>query len=558
MKKQIAGADAPFEVCWDSLGIPHIYAATVADAYRGMGYVEGHERLWQIHLSCLYANGNAASAMGERFVRQDALHRAFGVPANYPIPDSPGDWVVDAYLEGLNALVDSLDEIPPEFAHTGVEPRRFTRADVAARYRFTNWFQHRSWPNKMVMGQLMARHGVEYFRHHVLRFSSVDETLIEELREPLQSMNLAAVQLLYPDAPVSGSNNWAVTSRLSNSGKPMLAMDPHQAFSIPNTFFYSHLHAPGWDVFGASFPGVPYFMMGYTRDLAWGLTTGNVDNYDVYVEEVDGDTYRDPDGWQPLQHRVEKIEIKGGSSRDIEIVDTRHGPLIEALTHAVGLTDQAPGRYQTSISWNLTHLPTSAGALAKLPLARDAAEFGEALFEGDVCPLVNNIICVDRHDDLRRFIAATLPVRNGATGIVPLAGWNRDYDFEMSCARDLLVEHNPASGYALTANNDTMGESGPFPIHNFPAHPARSNRIRELLEAGGPFSPADFEAMQLDEFDARAREVVPELLEALRDRDDEDLVLACELLDAWDFVATKESRAACLYYPFLDRVWHRR
>ena len=88
MKKHIAGADAPFEVCWDNLGIPHIYAATVADAYRGMGYVEGHERLWQIHLSCLYANGNAASAMGERFVRQDALHRAFGVPANYPIPDS--------------------------------------------------------------------------------------------------------------------------------------------------------------------------------------------------------------------------------------------------------------------------------------------------------------------------------------------------------------------------------------------------------------------------------------------------------------------------------------
>ena len=106
----IPNCDGEFDICWDDLGIPHVYAATVADAFRGMGYVEGYERLWQIHLSCLYANGNAASVFGERFVRQDLLHRAFDVPAaRLGIPDSPGDWIVDAYLDGLNACVASLD-----------------------------------------------------------------------------------------------------------------------------------------------------------------------------------------------------------------------------------------------------------------------------------------------------------------------------------------------------------------------------------------------------------------------------------------------------------------
>ncbi len=559
--KTIAGADAPFDICWDHLGIPHVYATTIADAYRGMGYVEGYERLWQIHLSCLYANGNAAQNLGERFVAQDALHRAFGVPASYDLPESPGDWVVDAYLEGLNAYVDTLDDPSPEFRHTGALPRRFTRADVAARYRFTNFFQHRSWPNKLMLGRLMATHGVEWFRRHVLRFSDDDEKLIETLREPLRTMNLRPINLLFPDAPVSGSNNWVVTGALSASGKPMLAMDPHQAYSIPNTFFYVHLHAPGWDVFGASFPGVPYFMMGYTKKIAWGLTTGFVDNYDVYVEEIDGDRYRTPDGWADVDRRTETIEIRDSAARKIEVASTRHGPLLEPLTDALDMTANGPQRYQTAVSWNLTHLKTSAGALALLPLAEDAAGFGDALFEGDVCPLVNNIICVDTKDDIRRFVAATLPARKDVTGMVPLPGWDPDCDFRWSRADELLVEQAPASGFALTANNDTMGDSGPFPIHNFPTLPARAERIRDLLEAGGSadgkFTPADFERMQLDLYDHRARDQIPDILTALDGLSDEDLQLAATLLRDWDCRATVDSAAACLYYPFVDRVWQR-
>ena len=83
--------------------------------------------------------------LGQRFVAQDALHKAFNVDgAQTPRPASPGDWIASAYLDGLNAYVDSLDEVPPEFAHAGAQPRRFTMDDIAARYRFTSWFQHKS------------------------------------------------------------------------------------------------------------------------------------------------------------------------------------------------------------------------------------------------------------------------------------------------------------------------------------------------------------------------------------------------------------------------------
>ncbi len=579
MQHLVEGADAPFDIVWDSLGVAHVYATTIADAYRGMGYAAGSERLWQTHLSCAFANGEAAALLGERWVRQDATQRACNVHGGETkLLASDGDWVVDAYLQGLNSWVQGLAEVPPEFLHADAEPREFTRADVAARYRFTSWFQHKSWTEKMLLGRLMATHGVDYFRDYALHFSATDEALIAELREPLRALDLGAVELAYPEvngdptaaqalSSLSGSNNWAVQGRLSASGKPMLATDPHQPHSIPNTFFYVHLHAPGWDVFGAAFPGVPYFMMGYTRDVAWGLTTGFVDCYDVFVEqlrrpvgattEADFSEHRVHSGWQPLKRRIETIAVKGGASREVEVVQTSHGVLLESLQESLGMRDSPAPDVQTALYWSFDQVPTSAGALARLPLAKSAEEFGELLFENDVCPLVNNIICVDADDNLRRFVATTTPARQGATGSVPLAGWRKDCEFSLSTAAQLVAEVNPTRGYSFTANNDTMEERGEFYIHNFPINSARADRIEQLLTSADRFSVDDFTAMQLDLLDLQAVELVPQLIAQLRGSADPQLLLACELLGEWDCKATLSSRAACIYYLFMGNFWQR-
>ena len=562
MKHKIAEADAPFEIVWDKLGIPHVYASSVADAYRGMGYAAGYERLWQIHLSCAFANGEAAALLGERFIQQDAFQRAFNVHGGLTeLPASDGDWIADAYLEGLNAYVRSLDEVPPEFNHAEAEPREFNRADIAARYRFTSWFQHKSWTEKLVLGRLMATHGVDYFSNHVLHFSDEDRALIEELNEPLRNLDPMMIRLAYPFVNVpsfSGSNNWAVTGDLSSSGKPMLATDPHQPYTIPNTFFYSHLNAGSWNAFGAAFPGVPYFMMGYTSEIAWGLTTGFVDCYDLFVEEIKADQYRTQSGWKSLETRIERIDVKGKSTKEITIQNTHHGVLLEPLMKELGMSNIKNKQFQTSLYWSLQNVATSAGALALLPTARSAKEFGEFLFENEVCPLVNNIICVDKESQLERYVAATTPVRKGVTGSVPLAGWIEKYDFLLAKPEQLLVEKNPRSGFALTANNDTMGETGEFYIHNFPTHNARADRIRELLGQKKKFSVEDFCSMQLDLYDLQAQDVLPDLIKILQESKDQEVRLASKLLEEWDCCASTESRAACLYYPFLDRFWQRK
>ena len=164
-------------------------------------------------------------------------------------------------------------------------------------------------------------------------------------------------------------------------------------------------------------------MMGFTNQLAWGLTTGFVDCYDVFVEQLAQNQYRTADGWQPIEQRTEVIGVKGGEQREVNIRSTQHGVLLEPLMQELGRVDKAPTDFQTSLYWSLRDVPTSAGALALLPTARSADEFGELLFENNVCPLVNNIICVDKANNLQRYIATTTPVRRGVTGSVPLAGW---------------------------------------------------------------------------------------------------------------------------------------
>ena len=562
MKFKVAEADSPFEIVWDKIGIPHVYAQTIEDAYRGMGYAAGYERLWQIHLSCAYANGEASALLGERFLAQDAFQKAFNVDGKQSeLPASDGDSIAEAYLQGLNAYVRALEEVPLEFKHAGALPREFTMRDIAARYRFTSWFQHKSWTEKLVLGRLMATHGVDKFSNYVLHFSDEDRSLVEELKEPLQQIDPKIIELAYPHVKVpsfSGSNNWAVTGELSVSGKPILATDPHQPFTIPSTFFYIHLHTTSWDAFGAAFPGVPYFMMGYTKDVAWGLTTGFIDCYDLFIEKIEGSEYQTQSGLKQVSSRKEIIEIKEQSSKEIDIKRTHHGVLLEPLLQELGISDLTDSTYQTSLYWSLQDVPTSAGALSRLPLATSAEEFRSFLFENDVCPLVNNIICVDKDSNLQRYIATTMPVRSKATGSVPLIGWLDKYDFALAKADQLLVENNPEEGFSLTANNDTMGEDGEFYIHNFPTHNSRAERIREFLGKNKKFSVNDFCKMQLDLKDLRAKALLPDLIKVLSPSSNEDIRLALKILKEWNCEATKDSVGACIFYPFLDTFWQRK
>ena len=53
----VAGLERPVRILRDAQAIPHIEAASEADAYLAMGYLHGQDRLWQMEIDRLAGPG---------------------------------------------------------------------------------------------------------------------------------------------------------------------------------------------------------------------------------------------------------------------------------------------------------------------------------------------------------------------------------------------------------------------------------------------------------------------------------------------------------------------
>uniref|UniRef100_UPI001953EB88 penicillin acylase family protein n=1 Tax=Stenotrophomonas maltophilia TaxID=40324 RepID=UPI001953EB88 len=85
----------------------------------------------------------------------------------------------------------------------------------------------------------------------------------------------------------TGSNNWAVHGSLTDTGKPILASDPHRLHGMPSLRQLVHLTAPGLDVVGAGEPCIPGVHIGHNGTMAWALTIFYIDQEDLYFYETD-------------------------------------------------------------------------------------------------------------------------------------------------------------------------------------------------------------------------------------------------------------------------------
>ena len=67
-----------------------------------------------------------------------------------------------------------------------------------------------------------------------------------------------------------------------------------------------------------------------------------------------------------------------------------------------------------------------------------------------------NWVLADRHGDIGYQMSGCMPVRrNGWNGLVPVAGWDSENDWQgLVAPEDLPRTRNPESGFLATANDD--------------------------------------------------------------------------------------------------------
>ncbi len=198
----------------------------------------------------------------------------------------PGRWTPEIVVSRHQGLVSNVeDELRYGRAVAAVGP------DVVKRL---GWF-HPGDPDLRIDPRIDRRllaspilELYEAFRAPV-RFEPTD--VVASARN--ESMNYdrlaAAAEFTGASAPSPediGSNNWVVAGRLSASGHPMLANDPHRAQSAPSLRYWIHLVAPGWNVIGGGEPEIPGVSIGHNEYGAWGLTIFETNAEDLYVYQT--------------------------------------------------------------------------------------------------------------------------------------------------------------------------------------------------------------------------------------------------------------------------------
>jgi len=337
-----------------------------------------------------------------------------------------------------------------------------------------------------------------------------------------------------------GSNNWVVSGALSETGKPLLANDPHRPLLLPSLRYVTHLVAPGWNVIGAGEPALPGVATGHNERIAFGITIDGFDQADLYVEKTDPQNpnrYLHRNEWLDVRIERERIRVKGRATpAEVELKFTRHGPII--------YEDRARNRAIT-LRW-VGSEPGTAGYLGSLSLdrARNWAEFLAAIQRAKV-PALNHVYA-DVDGNIGWVAAGLVPVRRNWSGLLPVPGHTGAYEWDgFLPVRELPQAYNPPAGYLATANHNILPKGYPHAVGFEFAAPFRFLRIDEVLRAGGRFTVEQFQRLQHDETSLAARE----LIALLPGRDREGAVA---LLKSWDKVLSKDSAAAALF-----EVWIR-
>ncbi|MGZ5081066.1 MAG: penicillin acylase family protein [Usitatibacter sp.] len=556
----LKGLGAPVEVLRDKEGVPHLFARSERDAWFAMGYVHAQDRLWQMEFQRRVAQGRLAEFLGERAYDTDRLMRTLGLAwmAQRIVAklDAGTRENLDAYSAGVNAFLAADPVLPVEFQVFRMKPESWKPADTLGWLLVMAWDLSSNWRLELTRLRFAAKLGRERAGEILPPYPGDAPWMLPDFKALYAEMEPAAGALLAATPAheeAVGSNSWAVAGSRSETGKPLLANDPHLGLQAPGLWYLAHVSTPAGNVVGGTLPGVPFVVLGRNDEIAWSFTTTNGDTQDLFVERVapdDSASYLTPKGRAKFEVREEIIRV-GSEERPIRIRSTRHGPVISDALKTAG--DGAPKGHVLALAWAaLTEESTVARAGFALNRARNRAELDAA--GRDFTAPQQNVVFADRAGHIGFSAPARIPVRradNEAMGRVPVPGWIAKYDWQGFLPYEQMpAVSDPASGRIVTANHKiTPPGYKPFiSVDWFP--PYRADRIEEMLAMQPKHSLQSFARMQADSQSRLARELLPVALAAKPSTEGGRRAQA--LLQGW-----KGDMAVDLAAPLAFAAWYR-
>jgi penicillin amidase len=539
----------------DADGIPLITAASDPDAAFGLGFAHAQDRLFQMELQRRYGAGRLAEIFGPQALATDRQMRVLGLYRAAEAEISTLSPAVrrglDAYAAGVNAfLAARRGALPPEFVLLGFRPDPWRPADSLV------W-------GKLMDLELAGNYRGELLRARLARTVSADDlavlypeypkegpTTLAELATIYRQLPLDRLYAALPPlvGPIYASNNWVVDGAHTESGKPVLANDPHLGFAAPGFWYLARLKTPQGEIAGGTVAGVPLVVVGHNERVAWGFTTTGGDVEDLFIERVDPadpNRYLIPEGSAAFSTREELINVHGAASVAMTVRSTRHGPVLSDVLPEGSVESGYVLALQTSF---LDAEDRTAETLWNIDRAHDWAGFRDAL--ADFVGPQQNIVYADVDGTIGFIAPARIPIRKNGNGWLPVPGWTGEYDWTGFIPfTELPQATDPVAGHFVSANNKIVPDRYPYFLSRDWDIPNRAERIEELLAAEPRQSAEASAAMQADTLSIMARRLVP-LMTRIEPGDDMARE-AVERLRAWDFRMDADKAEPLLFTAWL-------
>ncbi|WP_438855010.1 penicillin acylase family protein [Agromyces sp. M3QZ16-3] len=611
----VAGLNGAVTVYRDDAGIPQLVAETDHDLLFAQGYVHAQDRFWEMDFRRHVTAGRVAELFGESQVATDAFIRTLDwrgiAEQEFEMLDVDSRALYQAYADGVNAYLAERSgvELSLEYGvlalqNPGYEPEPWTPVDSIA------WLKAMAWDLRSNLGDeidraLLLSSGLTSEQvaqlHPDFPWSAkptivggpvpaapagLDVRAVAGATAPAAASaappadpetasvlgdlaaRLAALpHLLGPEGGDIGSNSWVVSGALTDTGKPLLANDPHLGPAMPSIWVQMGLKcaeltpACNYDVAGYGFAGLPGIIIGHNERIAWGFTNLGPDVADLYLERVTGDSYEFDGALEPLTTREEVIDVAGGDPVTITVRSTARGPIVTDIGSdfaavAEGYAaadDEEPAvdegsELEVSLQWTALQPGRTPQSIFAMNRATDWQEFRDAAQRFEVPS--QNLVYADVDGNIGYQAPGLIPVRASGDGTVPLPGWTSENGWTGTVPYDELPSVlNPDRGYIVTANN-AVEKDGPMLTRDWDlGYRAEGieRRLGELIAAGEPITVGKMSEIQFDTRDANAEAFLPVIAELDLDG---DAARGARLLADWDASADADSAQAAYFAVF--------
>lgn len=527
--------DSEVKIYYDQKAIPHIFATTERDMYFMQGYTHASERIWQMDFLMRVASGRLSEIFGDLTIDNDKEFRRKGL---YVSAESSLKFIIknhpqtyrhfEAYSNGVNKYIKELKakNLPIEFKLLDYEPENWSplktiliqkyMADMlsgfdndAEKSNALNYFGKQKYEElyyKNLLNTAPMIDSISSYYSANKNSSYLNSSLVNKVAS---NRYIYSQPEKFKTKPGHGSNTWVVDSKKSASGYPILANDPHLNLTLPSIWYEIQLSSNKSNSYGVSIPGLPYIMIGFNENIAWGVTNGVTDVKDWYALKFKNNNqeYLLNGKWLKADKRVEKISVFGSTDVFDTIYTTILGPVFSVKEYNNNFKN-----ISLAMNWSGTLPSNDFNAFYLLNNAKNYTDYLNAVKFLD-CPNLN--ISFASKTEIAISHQGKIPVREGDEGELI---YDQDAAIDSLfkfIPKDLLpVQKNPEKGFVFSCNQVPVAKNYPYSLYGF--YELHRNRIAEKeLSKNKRFTLSDMMDLQLDNYDLFASEALPVMLEAI-------------------------------------------